>query len=90
MDQILALSLAATTIVKVLIDVLKLAWSTPTWAPPLLAVVGGPFVVVLLMMADAQVLTQQALAQAILAGILAGGGAVGVTEIAKRTLPSSS
>lgn len=85
MDQVVALSLAAVAIVKVLVDVIKLAWaSVPQWVPPALAMATGPFVVVLLMLADAQALTQQALAQAILAGILAGGGAVGVTELANR------
>lgn len=87
MDQIITLSLAAVAVVKTVVDIIKLGWATPQWIPPLMAVVVGPVSVVLLMMADAQPLTQQALAQAVLAGILAGGAAVGVTELQKRTLP---
>lgn len=84
-DQIIALSLAAVAIVKVLVDLVKLGWvALPQWVPPLLALIGGPVIVALLMIAGGQLLTQQALAQAVLAGILAGGGAVGVTELANR------
>lgn len=84
MDVVIGLALAATTIVKVLIDILKMAWDAPRWASPVLAVVLGPAAVILLMLASDQQLTSQLLAQAVLSGWLAAGGAVGVTELARR------
>lgn len=87
-DNVLIQAAAATTFVKVLIDLLKTAWQAPRWVPPTLAVVLGPGAVVLLLVADNKPLDQAALAGAILAGIMAGGTAIGVTELQKRTLPS--
>lgn len=85
MDSILMLALSATTIVKVLVDLVKLGWgSVPQAIPPAVATVTGVGIVVALLVADGQALTQQAMAQAILAGILAAGGAVGVTELSNR------
>jgi hypothetical protein len=85
--QIITLALAATTIVKALVDVLRMGWSSPAWAPPTLAMLGGIVVVLLLMVASGEPISQQAGAQAVLAGILAGGSAVGVTELQRRTRP---
>lgn len=84
METIIGLALAATTVVKVLIDILKIGWDAPRWAAPALATLLGPAAVILLMLASAQALTEQTVAQAVLAGLLAAGGAVGVTELARR------
>lgn len=83
---LVSLALAAATVVKIVVDLVKLALSgeSPQWVPPLLALVLGPIVVVLLLLAAGQPLTTQTLAQAVLAGILSAGVAVGVTDIGKR------
>jgi hypothetical protein len=84
-DSIIAQALSAVAIIKVLVDLLKLAWlKVPQWVPPTVALLGGPAVVALFQVAAGQPLTQQLLAQAILAGILAGGGAIGTTELSNR------
>lgn len=84
MDSILGLALAASMISKCIVDLLRLAFDSPRWVPPLLAVGVGIAAVVLLMVASSQPLTAAALASAVLAGILAGGSAVGVTELSNR------
>lgn len=84
-EDILIIASAAVTFVKVLIDLLKLAWATPQWVPPVLAVILGPVVVALLFVAGGQGIDAQLGAVAILAGWLTAGSAVGVTELQKRT-----
>ncbi len=86
METIIVQALAASTIVKALVDVARMAAPLPRWLPPLLAVLGGIAVVLLLMVAAGGALTAQLVAQAILAGILAGASAVGVTELQKRAV----
>lgn len=83
-DNILLLASSAASIVKVLVDALKLAVEPPRWAPVALALLGGIVVVLLMLVADGQPLTAQTQAQAALAGLLAGGMAVGVTEVQKH------
>jgi hypothetical protein len=89
-DNILIQSAAAATFVKVLVDVIRMAWSgdPPRWLSPALAIVAGVGIVVLLLMADGQPLNERTISGAVLAGILAGGAAVGVTELGKRANPS--
>ena len=79
----------AMTIVKMLVDLIKLAWGgeeghPPTWLPPIAALVIGILVMVLLAQTTGQDLTgSQALAQTILSGLMAGAGSIGVTELHK-------
>ena len=78
--EIITLALAAATIVKVLVDLVKMAVSVPQWVPPSLA---------LLLVANGKTIDVQLGSLAVLAGILAAGSAVGVTELQKRALPGS-
>jgi hypothetical protein len=87
-SNIILQAAAAATFVKVLIDILKMATDPPRWAPPALAVSGGIGIILLLMVAGEVELTRAAIANAILAGIMAGGTAVGVTELSKRANPN--
>lgn len=56
----------------------------PQWVPPVIALVLGPVVVLLLMVASSAPNTWQSVAQAVLAGLMAAGIAVGVTDLGKR------
>lgn len=84
MDSILLLALSASMVAKTLVDMLRMAVDTPRWLPPVLAVGAGVGTVLLLMVAQGQALTAAALATAVLAGVLAGGSSVGVTELSNR------
>lgn len=84
-ESVLLLVAAATTVIKVFVDIVRISFPVrPTWLSPVLAVVVGPIVVLLLMLSSGTILTTAAIAQAIIAGILAGGTAIGVTETQKR------
>jgi hypothetical protein len=82
--KLIGLAAAAALVVKLLIDVLRLGVDLPRWAPPLLALVLGPLVVLGQMIADGAVLTPALVATALLSGALAAGAAVGVTELGQR------
>lgn len=86
-EDILMLAAAATTLVKVIVDMLRLAFpNRPSWVSPVLAVVLGPPVTLLLMIANGNAVTEVLVAQAAVAGILAGGAAIGVTEAQRRAV----
>lgn len=82
--EIITWALAAATVVKVLVDLLKMAIQPPSWATAALAIGGGIGAVVLFMVAGDVALTVQAMATAVLAGILAAGSAVLGTELQRR------
>ncbi len=84
MDSILILALSAAMVAKALVDMLRLAADTPRWVPPVLALVVGVVAVLLLMVSQRTVLDSANLATAVLAGVLAGASAVGVTELSNR------
>ena len=77
----------ATTLVKMLVDLVKLCWGgdggrPPTWVPPLASLLCGIVVLMLLSVALDQDLTQtRVLASTVLAGLMAAVGAIGVTEL---------
>lgn len=83
--RILTLALATTTIAKILVDMIRLGGPLPAWASPVLALLTAICVANLLQVAAGVALTPATEATAILAGILAAGTAVGVTELARRT-----
>jgi hypothetical protein len=87
-SNIILQAAAASTFVKILVDILRMATDPPRWASPLFAVSGGIAIILLLMVAGNVELTRAALANAVLAGIIAGGTAVGVTELGKRANPT--
>jgi TRAP-type C4-dicarboxylate transport system permease small subunit len=85
LDVLIGTSLAATTIAKVLVDVVKNAFpNRPTWVSPVLAIVFGILAAFTIMLTGETELTRAVIAQSLLAGILAGGSAVGVTELQRN------
>jgi hypothetical protein len=85
MENVLLLAAAATSVTKLAVDALRLVTPLPSWLPLLLAFLIGPLIVTLLVLVDGQSLNTQTIAQAILAGLMAGGGAAGVTEMHKQS-----
>ena len=83
MDSILILAAAAAMFAKAIVDMARIAVDLPRWGPPVVALIVGIGAVILLMLADSVVLTGAVLATSVLAGILAAGSAVGVTELAR-------
>jgi uncharacterized protein involved in cysteine biosynthesis len=82
MENILLLVSAATTFAKIAADMLNIyVPARPSWMPPLAAILTGFLSLLGMFVADGLVLTQALIAQAALAGFLAGGGAVGVTAL---------
>jgi hypothetical protein len=89
--QVIMWALAGVTVAKTGVDLVRMAkvkWDA--WVYPLLALLFGIGAVVLFMLAAKVPFDQAAVAVAILGGILAGGGAVGVTDLSKRANPPSS
>jgi hypothetical protein len=86
LDNILLLATAAGSIAKTFIDVVRMGVEMPLWLPPTLAMLLGPILVFLFLLATSPALafTWQLLATCILAGIVAAGYAVGATELARR------
>jgi hypothetical protein len=84
MDDILTQALAAATICKVLVDIVRQTGYGRGWVAPLLALSFGVAAALLLLLASGSIVTDQSVARAVLAGILAAGSAVGVTELQKR------
>lgn len=82
--EIITWALAAATVVKVLVDLLKMAIQPPQWVTAALAIGGGIGAVLLFMVAGAVEFTPQAYATAVLGGILAAGSAVLGTELQRR------
>lgn len=82
-------SMAASMIVKIIIDLFKYynvrnGNVTPSWVWPIAAVLLGFIAAGLLFLAAGGILTVQSSAQQIIIGILAAGQAIGVTELQKR------
>ena len=81
-----ALTLAASSglIAKLLVDLVKAGGLTLTWLYPLLAVLFGVGASFAVLFANGTALTQEAAATALLAGVLAGAAAAGVTEVGRK------
>lgn len=85
MDALITQAMAVTTISKILVDMTKLGFPTmPSWVPPLAALIYSIVVAQLMLVATGVDLSRANIAQSILAGILAAGTAIGVTELQKR------
>lgn len=85
-DNVFLFVTAATTLVKVIVDAIRIATpSRPSWISPVLAIGLGPLIMALLMVSNGDLLTQVTIAQSVIGGILAGGAAIGVTEAQKRS-----
>ena len=84
MDNIFILAAAGATFSKPLVDLYKLyAPNAPKWLLPCLAIGLGIVCNILIMYASDNILGQRDFAQAILAGMLSGSAAVGMTELQK-------
>lgn len=83
---ILQQALAAATICKVLVDLVRQTTKCPTWILPVLAILFGIGASLLMALATTSIISTAVVAQAIIAGILAAGSAMGVTELQKRAL----
>lgn len=84
MDNILVQAVAATMFAKVLTDIVKTTpLQTVGWVPVALAVLFGQLAAFLLAMYGGVALNTQAASGCVLVGVLAAGGAVGVTELQK-------
>jgi hypothetical protein len=81
---IVTAALAAATIAKILIDLLRMTNKLPGWTSPLLAVAFGIAAAFLLQLSAGVVMTPANAATATLAGIVAASTAIGSTELQKR------
>lgn len=88
-SDIIIQAMAATTFAKVLVDITKRIIGTEARFLPLLAIVYGIMTAILLALASEAVINSKNAAIMILVGILAGGGAVGVTELQKTSNSNS-
>jgi hypothetical protein len=84
MDDILTIALASTTITKVFVDILRQARPIQGWVLPILSLIGGITASLLFLLSFDVDLTTALLSKAVLSGVLAAGGAIGVTELQNR------
>lgn len=86
LQSILLLASAGAMFVKVLVAIARMITpNPPTWVIPVLSLAFGVLCVSLLMLVGGQSFTVAAVvAQALLAGILATGLALGITELDKQ------
>lgn len=81
-----ALTLAASSgiVAKLLVDLCKAGGLAITWLYPVLAVVFGVGASFLVLFANGAAITQASAATALIAGVLAGAAAAGVTEVQRK------
>ena len=80
----LTLAVSSGLIAKLLVDLVKAGGLTVKWLYPVLAVVFGVGASFLVLFANGAAITQAAAATALLAGVLAGATAAGVTEVQRK------
>lgn len=83
---ILQQALAAATICKILVDLVRQTTKCETWLLPILAILFGIVASILISLSINPLITVSIISQSIIAGILAAGSAMGVTELQKRAL----
>ena len=84
--DIIQLTLASTTLAKVLVDLIRQTAKVPSWSYPLLALVFGIISSLLFIGSYGVEFTIPIISQGIISGIMAAGSAVGITELQKRAL----
>lgn len=84
--NILQQALASATLTKILVDLVRQTSKFQGWIFPLLAVGFGVATSVLLTLSASISLDIAIISKSIIAGILAAGSAIGVTELQKRAL----
>lgn len=80
----LTLAVSSGLIAKLLVDLVKAGGLTVTWLYPVLAVVFGVGASFLVLFANGAAITQATAATALIAGVLAGAAAAGVTEVQRK------
>src|SRR5574343_1058115 len=80
----LTLAVSSGLIAKLLVDLVKAGGLTITWLYPVLAVLFGVGASFLVLFANGAAITQATAATALLAGVLAGAAAAGVTEVQRK------
>jgi hypothetical protein len=84
--MILQQVLAAATICKILVDLVRQTTKCEGWMLPILAIIFGISASILISLSINPLITVSIISQSIIAGILAAGSAMGVTELQKRAL----
>jgi len=84
--DIIQQALASATLTKILVDLVRQTSKFEGYIFPLLAVLFGISTSILMTLSAGIVLDVQILSKSIVSGILAAGGAIGVTELQKRAL----
>jgi hypothetical protein len=84
--NILQQALASATLTKILVDLVRQTAKCKSWTFPLLAVAFGIISSLLLALSVNVPLDVPIISKSIIAGILAAGSAIGVTELQKRAL----
>jgi hypothetical protein len=81
-------AVVATVFVKLIIDVVRIGspMQLPTWVSPVLALVFGQVFVFLITVSGGEVIQASVISDMILAGVLAAGSAVGVTDLGRRAV----
>ena len=83
---ILQQALAAATICKILVDLIRQTTKCESWLLPILAIVFGILSSICISLSVNPTISVSIASQSIIAGILAAGSAMGVTELQKRAL----
>lgn len=81
-------AVVATVFVKLVIDIVRIGspMQLPTWVSPVLALVLGQVFVFLITVSGGEVIQASVVSDMILAGVLAAGSAVGVTDLGRRAV----
>lgn len=87
--KLVTYSLMSATLVKIVVDLVKMAAEVPQWVAPTLALLLGITFVLVIMVAGDVVMTPAMYAQGVIAGVLSGGMSIGSTALQSRTKPST-
>lgn len=87
--KLITYALMSASLVKVVVDLVKMAAEVPQWVAPALALVLGIGFVLVIMVASSIEMTAPTYAQGVIAGVLSGGMSIGSTALQSRTKPST-
>ena len=87
--RVIQFSLMSATLVKIVVDLVKMAAEVPQWVAPALALTMGIGFVLIVMIASEVTMTPAMYAQGVIAGVLSGGMSIGSTALQSRTKPST-
>lgn len=87
--RLISFALMSATLVKIVVDLVKMAAEVPQWVAPTLALLLGIAFVYVVMIAASVEMTPANWAQGAIAGVLSGGMSIGSTALQSRTKPST-